>query len=706
MATIQDQIARARAAGYSDDDIATHLSATVDFATKLKLAQAAGYKTSDIVSHLAGAPAAPPAAAAPAPQGMLAGAWDGAKNLGLGLARGAMDPIDGGAQLLVNGAASATHWLRPGSTADKFMRAQAEGVNATNTDREKKYQAMTPGSIAAGVGRVGGNIAIPLKGVSAANDAGLLARTAGAVSTGAVVGAVQPVYGAREKTLSDLVTGDQPADYWSEKAKQVGIGAVTGGALAGAGKVIGSTYNTIRPIVSPSSAAGNQILNNLSTASAAERANGAPLNYLGLTASDPQAVLARLQAAKQIVPGSFPTTAQVAGSPELVMAEKVLRNTPAYTPRIMAREASNNAARNQAVANVAQTPEALAAAVRTRGDASRPLYDAFDQQTLPIDDTLRGLLGTPIGQDAIARARVIAQNQQRPFGLTAGTEAGSTPSALLGADGMPLYQTVVDAVPGSITGNAANMVKMAIDSMRRAPPTAGIASHEAGALADVRNALVNHLDSTAPTFRAAREAYAAGSVPVNTMTLGQDLQNALSGGAQNYAGETAPTLTKYAGRLNAAEGRQDFPVDPDALAALRAVHQDLQRRSVSDSVPKSGSDTIWNAQAPNWLSGQLMGQNLDGNSLLGRGAGALGGFLTGGPVGAAGGLALMQKGSQFLGNRVNTQLQDAMMNPDVFARLLQQALDRQSGSAIVNNLAPVGNRAATVGASNVLSTGP
>lgn len=59
MANVQDQIAQARAAGYSDADIAKHLSDLPDYATKIKLAESAGFKPEEIIGHLA-APAAPP----------------------------------------------------------------------------------------------------------------------------------------------------------------------------------------------------------------------------------------------------------------------------------------------------------------------------------------------------------------------------------------------------------------------------------------------------------------------------------------------------------------------------------------------------------------------------------------------------------------------------------------------------------------------
>lgn len=52
MANVQDQIAQAKSAGYSDDDIAKHLSAMPEYSSKFKQATNAGYKASDIISHL------------------------------------------------------------------------------------------------------------------------------------------------------------------------------------------------------------------------------------------------------------------------------------------------------------------------------------------------------------------------------------------------------------------------------------------------------------------------------------------------------------------------------------------------------------------------------------------------------------------------------------------------------------------------------
>jgi hypothetical protein len=58
-AGIQSQIAQAKAAGYSDDDITAHLAQMPGYSDKVKAATDVGYKASEIVSHLAGGAAKP-----------------------------------------------------------------------------------------------------------------------------------------------------------------------------------------------------------------------------------------------------------------------------------------------------------------------------------------------------------------------------------------------------------------------------------------------------------------------------------------------------------------------------------------------------------------------------------------------------------------------------------------------------------------------
>lgn len=668
-----------------------------------------------LADHIRSISAAPAPADAKPQASMLADAWGGAKNLGLGLVKGVMAPIDGGAQLLTNGLASAAHAVVPGSAADKWMSGQAQGVNNINTDRENKYQAATPGSVAAGVGNVIGQIAVPLKGTqAAARGASLGAKLASGVTTGAVVGAAQPVYGAGDRNLESLITDSHPVDYWSEKAKQVGLGAALGGGLSGLGSAGGAVIDALRPLLSPKSTVGDQLLRGLGKASDAATTNTAPevalraeANLPVLTGSrNPTDVLARLQSAGQLVPGSLPTTAQVGGVPELVMAEKVLKNNPAYRGPFEDRAIANNQARLGQLLSIAKTPADLQKAIDARGAEATPLYDAAKAATLPVDSALNELLARPSAKQAIARGMKLAAERGEKVSPEAATPAATSTSSILDASGKP-FTSALDAQPGTISGSMLQYMKMGLDDMQSAGRTQGIGSHEAGALSDTQNALQGWIEKNSPDYLAANSAYAKASQPVNTMQAAQDLYGGLANGTMNAAGDVSPMLSQYRTQLAKALKSSPYGIEPGAQKSLDAIQEDLQRETISNSIKSAGSDTFFNAQAPNWLSGQLYGNSMDGKSALGRGAAALGGLLTGGPLGAAGGVAVAQKAGQFVGNRVNAEFQRAMLEPEYFSKLLADALKRQSQDpSLLQALAPTGTRAATVGTENVMRPGP
>lgn len=102
-------------------------------------------------------------------------------------------------------------------------------------------------------------------------------------------------------------------------------------------------YGLIKPFVNPQGIASDFVAN--------------------LVGDQAGAVNARLKGAQQLVPGSTPTAAQVAGSTPLVQAEKALANqSPDFKGALVNRGVANNAARLNAIQQVAGTPETLAAA--------------------------------------------------------------------------------------------------------------------------------------------------------------------------------------------------------------------------------------------------------------------------------------------------------------------------------------------------------
>ena len=152
--------------------------------------------------------------------------------------RGAMDPLDAGAQMISNalptGAVSAVNefnnWL-----ADKtgmVARVPEGGVNQMVADKEKSYQSSRVAAGESGIDayRLAGNVAstIPLA-LSSPVAATLRGRVAVGAATGGAFGAAQPVTENQDQ-------------FWTEKAKQAGVGAAFGGAapvvLSGAARLI------------------------------------------------------------------------------------------------------------------------------------------------------------------------------------------------------------------------------------------------------------------------------------------------------------------------------------------------------------------------------------------------------------------------------------------------------------------------------------
>lgn len=105
MANIQEQITKARDAGYSDDEIAQHLSSSPEYGAKMKQAFDAGYSSAEILGHLSTATVAPANEGIPTPR--TSRSWSelpgNIAKSAVQLYSGLLHPID-----LVKGVASAT----------------------------------------------------------------------------------------------------------------------------------------------------------------------------------------------------------------------------------------------------------------------------------------------------------------------------------------------------------------------------------------------------------------------------------------------------------------------------------------------------------------------------------------------------------------------------------------------------------------------
>ncbi|MDE2040753.1 MAG: hypothetical protein KGJ45_12160, partial [Elusimicrobia bacterium] len=138
------------------------------------------------------------------------------------------------------------------------------------------------------------------------------------------------------------------------------IGAIAPSAALGAGRAIAAVPENIRgavqPFTNPQAYVGNQLA-----------------SKLGPDAAD---IAANIRNAPEFVPGSMPTTAQAGANPTLVATEKALANTsPDFKIGLANREAENNAARWNALGEIAQTQLDLKNSIANRDNAVSTLYN-------------------------------------------------------------------------------------------------------------------------------------------------------------------------------------------------------------------------------------------------------------------------------------------------------------------------------------------
>lgn len=177
-----------------------------------------GWQDAPIVEQApkwAAAPAVDASAAQPAAQPQGKGFWT--RTL-----RGARDPIDAGAQMLVRGveAAIPDSW----TSLDQWAKGEVAKVDQINQAAEQDYQQNWRGGETGFDGaRLLGNIVAtaPLAAILPSGAGlGLAARTGLSAAGGGAFGTLQPV---------DTSAG---GDFWTEKAKQAGTGAAFGAVAA------------------------------------------------------------------------------------------------------------------------------------------------------------------------------------------------------------------------------------------------------------------------------------------------------------------------------------------------------------------------------------------------------------------------------------------------------------------------------------------
>lgn len=411
--------------------------------------------------------------------------------------------------------------------------------------------------------------------------------------------------------LSTLLTGGGAA------ATKIGLGK-TGAALS----KVGSAINPMRPI-----------------APIIEK----PIKYMGrgfdaaYNALDPKStayltavegrgpeVLNALRQPSEIVPGSLPTAAQAAapvGATRFsAMGASAAKTTP--TP-FYERAEAQKAAQLAAVQQVGKTPVELKAAEAARSGTAKQLYGIADKAMVAADDTFTSLLNRPSMDKVLARASDLAAEKGQPFQIGQNRPAQVVPSAIVDEAGRPLGQTVIPGEVAKYPGSSLHAMKMAFDDLIKDPATFGIGSAEAKAIGRTRAQFLEWAESKAPSYKTARETFAAQSKPINQMEVGQFLEGKLKPAlgeetarlrAAGYAGalENAPSTIKRATGESRFQNLSDV-LTPDQIKIVEDVRADLARarqaeaqalaaRGAGPDVNLMGTEVMGNVRAPNLIN--------------------------------------------------------------------------------------------------------
>jgi hypothetical protein len=477
-----------------------------------------------------------------------------------GVTKSAIDPLLGGAQMVTGGRGGV-------SEAVKRLSQEAD-----------VYSEANPASY--GTGRVAG-VVLPAVGMSRA--IGMIpsfsrvnpyvSSAAIGSGTGAVSGALQPVE-----------TGETGMPMYEEMGRNARTGALIGAPVGAVAPVIGQ-------LVDKGVRAGKAIVEPF-LESGQEKIMGRFLRQMA--GGEEAKAMRNLRNPQQLVVGSQPTTAQVAGVPSLAALERTLMATDQTAGNLMAQRQAQNA-------------QAQAAALRNIAPASRiSKYSNFREEV--ADDLYKDALKPlNLGKLDDATTKEIANLTKRPA-IKDAMEAAKVNAANKGID-------IADPA-GSMRG--LHETKMALDRQiaavkgRLERDQAGSTSAELDALKTAKTDLLNFMENknVSPIYKAARQSFERLSKPIDQLESIAKLAD------KSISPETEKIyISQFSKGLK--DLKQSGVVSDRQIARLEAIEKDLARGKFAATEGKGvGSDTVQKLAYSNLMS--EVGLPISASNRLGR----------------------------------------------------------------------------------------
>lgn len=299
-------------------------------------------------------------------------------------------------------------------------------------------------------------------------------------------------------------------------------------------------------------------------------------------------VVAGLNNPKVLVPGEVPTSALAASeanSPAFSAVEKLV--TKKYAPELMAHaKDASEAARLAALKTVGRDKAALAAAEGTRASNSAANYGVAFQQSVKGDPQLAVLASNPFFKKALPSAFELAAHEK--------------------------------ITPSSNLTRFLHITKLSLDKMLTKTGDTALSNAEKRAVSEVKTKLVQWLANKNPQYEAARSQFAADSIPINQMNIGQYLEGKLISplAGNERAGSFAQALRDAPGTIKRSVGGPRFEtlgqagVTPNQQGLLKGIQDSLAREAnvsgqASLGTQRAGGllgNEVGGTDLPNWLS--------------------------------------------------------------------------------------------------------
>jgi hypothetical protein len=426
-------------------------------------------------------------------------------------------------------------------------------VNAIN-QIEKGTQAQM-GDVGSAVNQVGSAVgqAAPFMG---AGTVGMIPSFAQRVAQGTGMGVLSG-------TLTPEQTGLSPEDFANAKAQNIGIQSAIGGAFPVVGNVLKTGYNAAKSLVEPLNTTGREAI-----------IGRALREFAG---NDAEKAIANLKSYENLVKGSNPTVAEVAGVPSLAALQRTATNvSPEATNALALRQEANALARTNALENIA-TPTRIA---KYQDIRSRVAEDLYSDALKPIDlgkltpkltSEVASLVKTPAINKAMGQAQENAANR----GINIADPAGSMRG---------LHET-----------------KMALDDQiakvkALAEKNGGAKSAELNSLETAKTRLLGFMEQVSPEYKTARKTYERLSQPVEQLTAIESIA-----GKSLNPKDYSVYLSRFSNELEKA--KKEGLLSETQLGRLENIKQDLMRTDFAATAGKPpGTNTVQNLAYGNMLN--------------------------------------------------------------------------------------------------------